>query len=201
MDTARKFIQMGRTRSLRYALRPGGRKYARVTDSDGDVPSGPSGSKSPKTQSHHEHEHEHEHAVSDGPRNGEKKGKEMQRTGKVYDKEKLQGAEVFRGYENRAWGDEVYADAWERWKAGERGFLSSNDSEVGKRKGAENEEHEETGTINSDEEADVGPEEGLTHEPSRKRKRRDPAESKEDCEPDQPSGPTRTQSRQSRGRR
>ncbi|KAI9638095.1 uncharacterized protein MKK02DRAFT_14696, partial [Dioszegia hungarica] len=26
-DTARKFIQMGRTRSLRYALRPGGKKY------------------------------------------------------------------------------------------------------------------------------------------------------------------------------
>jgi len=27
MDTCRKFIQMGRTRSLRYALRPGGKKY------------------------------------------------------------------------------------------------------------------------------------------------------------------------------
>nr|XP_019002035.1 uncharacterized protein I203_05171 [Kwoniella mangroviensis CBS 8507]OCF65496.1 hypothetical protein I203_05171 [Kwoniella mangroviensis CBS 8507] len=27
MDICRKFIQMGRTRSLRYALRPGGRKY------------------------------------------------------------------------------------------------------------------------------------------------------------------------------
>jgi hypothetical protein len=26
-DTARKFLQMGRTRSLRYALRPGGKKY------------------------------------------------------------------------------------------------------------------------------------------------------------------------------
>jgi hypothetical protein len=31
MDIARKFIQMGRTRSLRYALRPGGRKYNRET--------------------------------------------------------------------------------------------------------------------------------------------------------------------------
>ena len=27
MDICRKFLQMGRTRSLRYALRPGGRKY------------------------------------------------------------------------------------------------------------------------------------------------------------------------------
>ena len=33
MDISRKFIQMGRTRSLRYALRPGGKKYN--TDADG----------------------------------------------------------------------------------------------------------------------------------------------------------------------
>jgi hypothetical protein len=31
MDITRKFIQMGRTRSLRYALRPGGRKYDKET--------------------------------------------------------------------------------------------------------------------------------------------------------------------------
>lgn len=31
MDVTRKFIQMGRTRSLRYALRPGGRKYDKLT--------------------------------------------------------------------------------------------------------------------------------------------------------------------------
>ncbi|KAI5450603.1 hypothetical protein NCC49_002862 [Naganishia albida] len=31
MDVTRKFIQMGRTRSLRYALRPGGRKYDKTT--------------------------------------------------------------------------------------------------------------------------------------------------------------------------
>ncbi|KAJ9099280.1 hypothetical protein QFC21_004161 [Naganishia friedmannii] len=31
MDITRKFIQMGRTRSLRYALRPGGRKYDKTT--------------------------------------------------------------------------------------------------------------------------------------------------------------------------
>ena len=34
MDTARKFIQMGRTRSLRYALRAGGRKY-KTSEQDG----------------------------------------------------------------------------------------------------------------------------------------------------------------------
>ncbi|KAK8869765.1 hypothetical protein IAR55_000333 [Kwoniella newhampshirensis] len=31
MDITRKFLQMGRTRSLRYALRPGGRKYSAST--------------------------------------------------------------------------------------------------------------------------------------------------------------------------
>nr|XP_018263806.1 uncharacterized protein I303_03679 [Kwoniella dejecticola CBS 10117]OBR85964.1 hypothetical protein I303_03679 [Kwoniella dejecticola CBS 10117] len=31
MDVCRKFIQMGRTRSLRYALRPGGKKYDPAT--------------------------------------------------------------------------------------------------------------------------------------------------------------------------
>lgn len=31
MDVTRKFVQMGRTRSLRYALRPGGRKYDKTT--------------------------------------------------------------------------------------------------------------------------------------------------------------------------
>jgi hypothetical protein len=188
MDTARKFIQMGRTRSLRYALRPGGRKYARITDSDGDVPSGPSGSKSSKTQSHHEHEHEHERAVSEGPR---KKGKEIQRTGKVYDEEKLRGAEVFGGYEKRAWGDSVYADAWERWKADERGFLCSKDSGVGKRKATED---EETGTIDPDEEAEDESEEGKTQGKSRKRKRKAAGpDSEEEVEPDRPAEHTRTQ--------
>jgi hypothetical protein len=36
MDIARKFIQMGRTRSLRYALRPGGKKYKTKKGSKGD---------------------------------------------------------------------------------------------------------------------------------------------------------------------
>ncbi len=41
MDVVRKFVQMGRTRSLRYALRPGGRKYDPATGAEmrrtGDV--------------------------------------------------------------------------------------------------------------------------------------------------------------------
>lgn len=36
MDIARKFIQMGRTRSLRYALRPGGKKYKTKKGSNDD---------------------------------------------------------------------------------------------------------------------------------------------------------------------
>lgn len=34
MDVCRKFLQMGRTRSMRYALRPGGKKYEQ--DEHGD---------------------------------------------------------------------------------------------------------------------------------------------------------------------
>lgn len=34
MDVCRKFLQMGRTRSMRYALRPGGKKYDK--DEDGN---------------------------------------------------------------------------------------------------------------------------------------------------------------------
>lgn len=81
-DTARKFIQMGRTRSLRYALRPGGKKY----EVDGDT--------------------------------GEKKA--MERTGKVYDQRKLDGAGVFEKVLKRCWEDEWYQDKFKRWKAGER---------------------------------------------------------------------------------
>lgn len=35
MDTCRKFLQMGRTRSMRYALRPGGKKYTKTDDDEG----------------------------------------------------------------------------------------------------------------------------------------------------------------------
>jgi len=35
MDTCRKFLQMGRTRSMRYALRPGGKKYTKTDNGEG----------------------------------------------------------------------------------------------------------------------------------------------------------------------
>ncbi|WWD01306.1 hypothetical protein V866_008249 [Kwoniella sp. B9012] len=76
MDICRKFIQMGRTRSLRYALRPGGRKY------------------DPST------------------------GEERQRTGKVYDQSKLEGAEVYEKWLGKCWDDECYKKAWESWREG-----------------------------------------------------------------------------------
>jgi hypothetical protein len=73
---------MGRTRSLRYALRPGGKKY----EVDPDT--------------------------------GEKTA--MERTGKVYDQGKLDGAGVFEKVLKRCWEDEWYQDKFRRWKAGER---------------------------------------------------------------------------------
>ncbi|OCF41313.1 hypothetical protein I317_04884 [Kwoniella heveanensis CBS 569] len=76
MDICRKFIQMGRTRSLRYALRKGGRKY------------------DPST------------------------GKEQARTGKVYDQDKLDGANVYESWLDKCWADEEYSRAWEGWKEG-----------------------------------------------------------------------------------
>ncbi|WVQ69995.1 uncharacterized protein L199_008219 [Kwoniella botswanensis] len=76
MDICRKFIQMGRTRSLRYALRPGGRKY------------------DPST------------------------GEARERTGKVYDQGKLEGAEVYEKWLGKCWDDECYKKAWESWREG-----------------------------------------------------------------------------------
>ncbi|WVF72191.1 hypothetical protein IAT40_007003 [Kwoniella sp. CBS 6097] len=83
MDICRKFIQMGRTRSLRYALRKGGRKY------------------DPST------------------------GEEKERTGKVYDQGKLDGANIYEKWLDRCWANEEYSRAWEEWKQG-RDVLASN---------------------------------------------------------------------------
>lgn len=91
MDTSRKFLQMGRTRSLRYALRPGGQKYTK----------GEHGKKEP-----------------------------MDRTGKVYDEEKLKGANVFEGFVDRCWADDVYNGAFERWRKGERCVVDTRASEA-----------------------------------------------------------------------
>lgn len=94
MDISRKFLQMGRTRSLRYALRPGGRKY------------GPVPTETPGPSKHR--------------RDGTAVGEEMKRTGKVYDQGKLDGAGIFEGYEKRCWADEVYTRMWDEWKASQR---------------------------------------------------------------------------------
>ncbi|ORY27188.1 hypothetical protein BCR39DRAFT_448156, partial [Naematelia encephala] len=74
MDISRKFIQMGRTRSLRYALRRSGRKY------------------DPSS------------------------GKEMERTGEVYDVEKSKGARVFETVLERCWSDIIYSEAFEAFR-------------------------------------------------------------------------------------
>lgn len=105
---------MGRTRSLRYALRPSGRKYiihslikSHVSsesdgeDDDGDDDDnggggGSNGSPSPRR-------------IRRGSRT------EMKRTGQVYDQSKLDGAAVFKQYEGMCWDDQLYRAAWARW--------------------------------------------------------------------------------------
>ncbi len=94
MDMARKFLQMGRTRSLRYALRPGGRKYAA----------------NPPNPSTDEGQEE-----SNGNGTGKVKV-EIPRTGEVHDEEKLKGAGVFEEYLRKVWGDGVYVEKWEEWR-------------------------------------------------------------------------------------
>ncbi|WWD15960.1 hypothetical protein CI109_100384 [Kwoniella shandongensis] len=91
MDITRKFLQMGRTRSLRYALRPGGRKYSPTS------------------------------------------GEEMARTGKVYDEEKRKGAEVFEGYVDKCWADEVYSQAYASWAEEGKKVKSSSTRKIGGR--------------------------------------------------------------------
>ena len=91
---------MGRTRSLRYALRPGGRKYESSKRAIGD-----------KTESETE-----EKGKGKGSGKGNEKGKEIPRTGKVHDEEKLRGARVFEGHLERVWADEVYLASWSVWR-------------------------------------------------------------------------------------
>jgi hypothetical protein len=96
MDITRKFIQMGRTRSLRYALRKGGRKYEPVEPD----PKREKGKRKTK-----EEEDEVRHTKTEIPR-----------TGEVYDQEKLNGANVFEEYLAKCWGSEEYSKAWEDWR-------------------------------------------------------------------------------------
>lgn len=102
MDITRKFIQMGRTRSLRYALRKGGRKYEE-----------PLGDKKGKRKRGDDNEGENQDEGKDEERADKK---EIPRTGQVYDQGKLDGANIFEGYLDRCWADEVYARAWEDWR-------------------------------------------------------------------------------------
>ena len=99
MDVARKFIQMGRTRSLRYALRKGGKKYEQPSDNaDLDLD-------------------EDDDATYQIKRATGERLKVIPRTGEVYDQGKLNGAGIFRLYENHCWADEVYVELWDEWKA------------------------------------------------------------------------------------
>lgn len=93
MDIARKFIKMGRTRSLRYALRPGGRKYQ----------SNPSKAKADDDQ-------------AEGTSNNRTDKVEIPRTGEVHDDEKVRGAGVFEEYLKKVWADENYQIKWEEWR-------------------------------------------------------------------------------------
>lgn len=80
-------VQMGRTRSLRYALRRGGRKY----------------------------KEEPPHKAGSGP-STRAAMTEIPRTGEIYDREKSKGAAIFEQYLNRCWDDQTYSQAFERWK-------------------------------------------------------------------------------------
>ena len=96
MDISRKFIQMGRTRSLRYALRKGGRKYEPLEQD----------SKRDKGKRETKEEEDEERKMKT----------EIPRTGEVYDQEKLNGANVFETYLEKCWGDEDYSKVWEDWR-------------------------------------------------------------------------------------
>lgn len=129
MDTARKFIQMGRTRSLRYALRPGGRKYAYVSGEDKGNKGESLASASSKAAQRPSHDDD-DGSTSD-PHDDHSNGRRkvaMKRTGKVYDEEKLKGAQIFEGYLDRCWADEVYSRAWEAWKKGDRSVFSHSEA-------------------------------------------------------------------------
>jgi hypothetical protein len=108
MDITRKFIQMGRTRSLRYALRKGGRKYEPL-ESDSKIKGKEKGRRKTKEEEDEER----------------KLKTEIPRTGEVYDQEKLNGANVFEEYLAKCWESEEYSKAWEEWR------------EAGKSKGKE----------------------------------------------------------------
>lgn len=122
MDIARKFIMMGRTRSLRYALRPGGRKY-------GPLPADP----------------ESKAGSSVIRRDGTAVGAEIGRTGKVYDQGKLDGAGIFAGYEDRCWQDQVYQRLWDEWKAGQAKEVKGKAKERNSKGGANLVKHEKGG--------------------------------------------------------
>lgn len=114
MDITRKFIQMGRTRSLRYALRKGGRKYEHPSP-DTDT----KGKRKRTTTANDDDDEVSEGETHSGSRAASRK--EIPRTGQVYDESKLEGANIFEGYLDRCWADEVYARAWEEWReAGKR---------------------------------------------------------------------------------
>jgi hypothetical protein len=132
MDMARKFIQMGRTRSLRYALRKGGRKY--------EQPSSGSESKQERKgkgkDKHQSTDNDNHNDEGDGDEVADEKEsnkeparagrKEIPRTGEVYDRGKLEGANIFEGYLNRCWEAEGYSKAWEDWReAGKKGSSAS----------------------------------------------------------------------------
>ena len=97
MDITRKFIQMGRTRSLRYALRKGGRKYEPLASEAKVTAKG-------KRKTKEEEDEER------------KMKTEIPRTGEVYDQEKLNGANVFEEYLAKCWESEEYSKAWEDWR-------------------------------------------------------------------------------------
>jgi hypothetical protein len=129
MDMARKFIQMGRTRSLRYALRKGGRKYEQAPDSHSAPGSAPTPKKSKvgKGNGAAAATDEEDEDEDEKPERGKKK--EIPRTGEIYDEGKLEGANIFEGYLNRCWEEEAYSKAWDDWReAGKKASSASNKS-------------------------------------------------------------------------
>ena len=172
MDVARKFIQMGRTRSLRYALRKGGKKYE------------PSKSINPSAAA--KDEGKDEDGTYQVKRATGERLKVIPRTGKVYDEEKLRGAEIFRSYEGRCWDDEVYKAAFDDWKsrhgATKKAQVKDKGEDVKLESSSEDEELSETlekaeDLENSDEvgnekivEEDVKPEVEASHSSKGKRK-------------------------------
>ena len=114
MDITRKFIQMGRTRSLRYALRKGGRKYEPTSTSESEL-KGKGGGKGKSEEGEEDR--------------GTKT--EIPRTGEIYDQGKLDGANVFEGYLDKCWGCEEYSNAWEEWReAGKKKSRSGTKAET-----------------------------------------------------------------------